>query len=57
LESGEIVDLQDISAGGMGGSYSVSKVLPDKMLETDSVCLSTSNLKLDVYAEDDLIYS
>ena len=35
-ESGEIVDLKDITAGGMGGSYSVSKVLPVKTLETEA---------------------
>ncbi|MBR5406812.1 MAG: sensor domain-containing diguanylate cyclase [Lachnospiraceae bacterium] len=57
LDSGETVDLKDISAGGLGGSFCVSKKLPDEMLETDSVYLSTSNLHFNVYVDDDLIYS
>ena len=57
LDSKEPVNLYDISAGDMGGSYAVSKVLPDKMLETDAVYFSTSNLCFKVYVADDLIYS
>lgn len=57
LDSGESVDLDDISAGMYGGSFCASKVLPDRMLETDSLYLSTSNLELDIYVGDDLIYS
>ena len=57
LDSGEEVDLKDISAGSLGGSFSVSKKLPDKMLETDSVYFSTSNLGIRVYVADNLIYS
>ena len=57
LDSKESVDLTEISAGEFGGSYCVSKVLPDEMLETDSVYLSTSNLNFNVYVNDDLIYS
>ncbi len=41
----------------MGGSFSVSKELPDEMLETDSVYLSTSNLRFKVYVDDNLIYA
>ncbi len=57
LDNGEIVDLTEFTAGSVGGSYTVSKVLPDEMLETDSIYLSTSNLRLKVYVDDNLIYS
>ena len=57
LDTGESVNLTDISAGDQGGSYSASRVLPDEMLETDSIYLSTSNLNFDVYVDDVLIYS
>lgn len=57
LDSGETVDLMDISAGQMGGAFTVSKTLPEEMLETDAVYISTSNLKLRIYVADDLIYS
>ena len=57
LDSGETVDLLDISAGQMGGEYTVSKSFPDEMLETDSIYLSTSNLNFEVYVSDNLIYS
>ena len=57
LDSGESVGLKDITAGNQGGSYVVTKVLPEKMLETDSIYLSTSNLSFDLYVENDLIYS
>lgn len=57
LDSGETVDLEDVSAGSLGGSFCVSKVLPNEMSETDSVYLSTSNLCFDVYVEGSLIYS
>ena len=57
LDSGQQVDLEDISAGGLGGSFVATKILPDKMLETDSVYLSTSNLRFKVYVNDNLIYS
>ncbi len=57
IDSGEQVNLKDFAAGSRGGSYSVSKILPDDMLETDSVYLSTSNIKLDIYVDNDLIYS
>ena len=57
LDSGELVNLYDISAGSQGGSFCVSKVLPDKMQETDSVYLSTSNLRFSVFVDDNKIYS
>ena len=57
LDSGEHVNLYDISAGKLGGSFCVSKVLPDKMLETDSIYLSTSNLCLNIFVDDNLLYS
>ncbi|MBO4901715.1 MAG: sensor domain-containing diguanylate cyclase [Lachnospiraceae bacterium] len=57
LDSGEYVNLKEISAGSMGGDFCVSKRLPDEMLETDSVYFSTSNLCFKVYVADKLIYS
>ena len=57
LDSGQRVNLHEIYAGDLGGSFVVSKALPDKMLETDSIYLSTSNLCLKVYVADSLIYS
>ena len=57
LDSGEIVALDKISAGKLGGSYCVSKVLPDNMLENDAIYFSTSNLCFKVYVDDALIYS
>ncbi|MBR5337451.1 MAG: diguanylate cyclase [Lachnospiraceae bacterium] len=57
LDSGEGLDLDAVFAGNFGGEYSASKKLPDKMLETDSVYLSTSNLRFKVYVDDSLIYS
>ena len=57
LDSGEKVDLTDISAGKFGGSFVVSKELPEEMAETDSVYFSTSNLRFKVYVDDNLIYS
>lgn len=57
LDSKEAVDLKETTAGDLGGSFTASKVLPDEMLETDSVYLSTSNLCLRVYVADSLIYS
>jgi hypothetical protein len=57
LESGERVDIDDISSKGFKEGVTVSKVLPENMEETDSICFSTSNLKFDVYVDDKLIYS
>ena len=57
LDNGESVDLNDFSARKYGGSFTVSKVLPDVMEETDSVYFSTSNLKFKVYVDGELIYS
>ncbi len=57
LDSGECVNLRDISAGSQGGSYTAVKTLPDDVLETDSLYLSTSNLNFNVYVSDALIYS
>ena len=53
----ESFDLKDISAGTFGGSYVASKRLPELMLETDCIYLSTSNLKFDVYVDDARVYS
>ena len=57
LDSGEHINLRDQSAGDLGGSFCASKVLPDEMLETDAVYLSTSNVCFKVYVADQLIYS
>lgn len=57
LASGGEVDIDEVSAGQLGGSYVVTKVLPDSMLETDSIYFSTSNLRFSVYVDDVLIYS
>ena len=57
LESGERVNLSEITAGSRGGSYTATKTLPRIMEETDSIYLSTSNLNFDVYVDGDLIYS
>ncbi|MBO4900821.1 MAG: sensor domain-containing diguanylate cyclase, partial [Lachnospiraceae bacterium] len=57
LDSGEIVDLNKISAGQYGGSYSVSKQLPASLEYVDDLCFSTSNVRFDIYIEDELIYS
>ena len=57
LDSGESVDLTDISAGEFDGKFIVSKKLPDEMKETDSVCFSTSNLCLKVFVDDKPVYS
>lgn len=51
------VDIDEISAGKFGGSFVISKTLPDTMLETDSIYFSTSNLRFKVYVDDALIYS
>ncbi|MBO4899813.1 MAG: sensor domain-containing diguanylate cyclase [Lachnospiraceae bacterium] len=56
-ESGETVDIGDISAGGFRAGRVLSRTLPDVMSETDAVCLSTSNLVFSVYVDDQLIYS
>ncbi len=57
LDSGEKVDINDISAGKLGGKLKISKILPDSMEETDSLYFSTSNLNFCVYVDGDLIYS
>ncbi|MBO4506015.1 MAG: diguanylate cyclase [Lachnospiraceae bacterium] len=57
LDSGEHIDLKDISAGEFGGSYSATKFLPGDMLETDAIYMSTSNIRFNVYVNDSLIYS
>ncbi|MBR5967121.1 MAG: diguanylate cyclase [Lachnospiraceae bacterium] len=57
FDSGEIEGLLDKAAGARGGSYTVTKTLPAKMSENDSVYLSTSNLRFKVYVNDSLIYS
>lgn len=57
LDSGEIVDITEISPGDLGGSFVASKRLPALMEESDSLYFSTSNLKFDVYVDNKLIYS
>ncbi|MBR5361372.1 MAG: hypothetical protein IK123_10825, partial [Lachnospiraceae bacterium] len=57
LGTGEIADIDDVSAKGFGKGIVISKKLPDVMSETDAVCFSTSNLRFKVYVDDDLIYS
>ena len=57
LDSGEEVDINNISAGKLGGELKISKALPDTMEETDSIYFSTSNLNFRVYVDGDLIYS
>ncbi len=57
LDSGEYVDIDDLSAGHMGGGFVILNTLPWSMSETDSIYLSTSNLNLNVYVDDELIYS
>ncbi len=56
-DSGEEVDINDISAGRCGGSFVITKTLPETMLETDAICFSTSNLRFRVFVGDELIYS
>ena len=57
LDSGEIINIDDFSAGHFGGSFCVSKVLPDTMPETDAIYFSTSNLRFKLYVSGELIYS
>jgi diguanylate cyclase (GGDEF)-like protein len=57
LDTGEYVDIDELSAGELGGSFVVKKTLPKSMFETDSIYISTSNLCLNVYVDDELIYS
>ncbi len=57
LDSGEYVDVDDVSSKGFKDGVIISKVLPDVMEENDSICFTTSNLKFDVYVDDNLIYS
>ncbi len=57
LDSGEDVDITDAFAGDFGGGYTISKTLPESMEETDSIYLSTSNLRFQVYVSDELLYS
>ena len=57
LDSGEEVDIDNLSAGKLGGSFVISKTLPETMSETDSIYFSTSNLRLNVYVDDEPVYS
>ena len=57
LDSGEYVDIDEISAGKYGGSFAVSKTLPETMKETDSIYFSTSNLRLKVYVDGEQVYN
>lgn len=57
LDSGDVVEINEISAGDLGGSFVATKTLPQSMLETDSVYFSTSNLNFTVYVNDEEIYS
>ncbi len=57
LDSGELIDINEVSAGEMGGRFVISKTLPETILETDSIYFSTSNLRLKVYVNDLQIYS
>ncbi len=57
LETGEVVDISKVSAGDFGGRLTVSKTLPEYMLETDSIYFSTSNLRFKVSVDGEEIYS
>lgn len=57
LDTRETVDICKINAGDYGGTIVITKKLPDNVGQTDSVCFSTSNLRLKAYVDDDLIYS
>ncbi len=57
LDGGEEVDITETTAGHFGGGFVISKILPESMLETDAIYLSTSNLRFRVYVSDKLIYS
>ncbi|MCR4764459.1 MAG: diguanylate cyclase [Lachnospiraceae bacterium] len=57
LDSGEPVDISEISAQRFGGSFAVSRVLPASMEETDAIYFSTSNLRFRVYVDGQLIYN
>ncbi|MCR5675228.1 MAG: sensor domain-containing diguanylate cyclase [Lachnospiraceae bacterium] len=57
MDSGESVDLTEISAKRYGGSFAVSKVLPLFMKETDAIYFSTSNLAFRVFVDGQLIYT
>ncbi|MCR5357124.1 MAG: sensor domain-containing diguanylate cyclase [Lachnospiraceae bacterium] len=57
LDSGEYIDVDEVSAGSLGGRMVISKVLPESMSETDAIYFSTSNLKFKVYVDKQLIYS
>ena len=57
LDSGELIDIDEVTAGSLGGSFVISKKLPESMLETDSIYFSTSNLRFNLYVDDRLMYS
>ncbi|MBR2264448.1 MAG: GAF domain-containing protein, partial [Firmicutes bacterium] len=57
LDSGESVDISEITAQRYGGSFAVSKVLPAFMKETDAIYFSTSNLSFRVFVDGVLIYN
>ena len=57
LDSGEVTDIDEVSAQGFGRGVAISKILPTVMSETDAICFSTSNLRFRVYVNDDLIYT
>ncbi len=57
LDSGETTDVSEISTGDFGGSFAISRNLPNTILESDAVYFSTSNLRFKLYVDEKQLYS
>ena len=56
-ESGETVDISQISAGNYGAETVVEKQLPELLFFGDALCFSSSNAFFTVWVDDEAIYS
>ncbi len=56
MDSGEILNLEDVLSEDYGGEVTVEKELPPDVKNTDSLCFESQNTNIRVFINDKLVY-